>query len=140
MSKAESLPGMRPLPLDLVKEKERNRNLLPTRDAFKGKRGYWERPRPDGGYDWGYRFTTNEGGKITKEGGEVLEAMKPFAQADVARAANANGFPGAYAGRGKRMDARMDGSPARITNFQQDFCGNCDRLLVWCDCEADPCL
>lgn len=134
MIQPEKLPGMRPITLESVKEKDKTDRLLPTRDQFRNLPGYWEKPNGK----WGCKIKTNEHGKLTREGALLVDVMKPYARASVERVAGHNGFPGDWGGRGTRTDAHRDGSPARVTNFATDFCENCDRLKVWCDCECYP--
>ena len=56
----------------------------PTEADFKGKPGYWKKYKPDGSYEWGYKYTPNDGhGKLTKEAQEVHEMMTPFNHAAV---------------------------------------------------------
>jgi hypothetical protein len=70
----------------------RAQRLKPTEQDFKGKPGYWRKYRPDGSYDWGYRFRPNDGhGNLTPEGAAVQEMMRPFQVADTERHAALQG-------------------------------------------------
>lgn len=87
-----------------VAEIGRVRALLPGEAQFKGRKGYKKRycfnadgtPRRsiyDGHHvhEWRYDYKTNEKGKLTREASEVLEMMRPFSKADVARHLNNQG-------------------------------------------------
>jgi hypothetical protein len=68
-----------------VKEKAACEKLLPTEKDFAGRPGYSRKYRPDGTYEWKYSYRPNVDGKLTKEGGEVIERMKNFTRADSER-------------------------------------------------------
>lgn len=103
--------------------------LKPTREQFKGRKGYWEKPKKNGGFEWGYDFKPNDGqGKLTKEAAEVGEMMRPSMKADLERAADLNGWPGEY---GKGLKGRVTLLARHVAG---DWCGTCDRLRYWCEC------
>ena len=119
--------------------------LQPRESEFIGKRGYKRTYRPDGGYEWRYRYTTNVNGKMTREAGEVLEMLRPFSKADTERhqnreakkeraklrdrngavcfvdperaddAARRNGWAHVWSARGVRVAAGPDGMLFRLT-------------------------
>lgn len=74
-----------------VSEMARCQALLPREAEYVGRNGYRRRYRPDGTYEWRYRFQQNDGSptntKRTAEGHQVLERMRPFMKADAERQA-----------------------------------------------------
>lgn len=61
--------------------------LRPTESDFAGKKGFKRRYRKDGSYEWRYRYKPNDHGKVTREGAEVQEMLRPFQRADIERTA-----------------------------------------------------
>lgn len=59
--------------------------LLPKESQFIGRKGYYRHYNKDGSYRWGFKYRPNVDGKTTKIGGEILDSMRPFMRADVAR-------------------------------------------------------
>lgn len=94
--------------------------LRPTESMYKGKPGYRQfhtkivkgkkvevpGPRKDGYYEWAHKIVPNVGGKLTREGHEDLEAMRPYVLATAGRQAKLHGAPGDYGQRGKRWSTR----------------------------------
>lgn len=74
-----------------VAEMARCQALLPREAEYVGRKGYRRKYRPDGTYEWRYRFQQNDGSptntKRTAEGHQVLERMRPFMRADTERQA-----------------------------------------------------
>ena len=68
-----------------VAEIAKCQSLLPKEAHFAGRKGYYRHYRPDGSYEWGFKFRPNVRGRLTKIGGEVLECMLPFIKADTER-------------------------------------------------------
>ena len=90
-----NLSTARKIPLEQIREGAKNRALLPTENAFKGKPGYRQKKAKVwrtgvgwvDGYEWSYGFKPNENGKITRAASEVGEMLKPFSRAEVERQA-----------------------------------------------------
>jgi hypothetical protein len=71
-----------------VAEVGRCQALLPREAdviAALGEKGHRRKYRPDGTYEWSHPYTTNVGGKLTREAQAVHELMRPFSAADTAR-------------------------------------------------------
>lgn len=74
-----------------IKDKASVRKLLPTEKDFIGRPGYERKYTGELNhsgepiYKWRYKYRPNVDGKWTKEGGEVLERMRPFMKADSER-------------------------------------------------------
>lgn len=79
----------RTVTVEQVREVGRCQRMLPTESDFKGRKGYWKKPKdsanPDGPYDWGFRYRPNVNGKPTKTQQEMLSRFKPFMRADTER-------------------------------------------------------
>lgn len=87
----------------------KNQELLPSREQFKDKPGYYERPAKVmrtgvgmvDGYEWGYTYKANDGhGKLTNAAHEVGEMFAPHAVAEDSRQV-------AQTGLAKRWEPRM---------------------------------
>lgn len=59
--------------------------LRPKESDFIGKPGYERKYAKDGTYKWRYKFRPNDNGKLTREGAEVQERLRPFQEADTNR-------------------------------------------------------
>ncbi len=68
-----------------VKDIGRCQKLLPVEADFIGRKGYSRKYRPDGSYEWRFRYRPNVNGKATKTQEEMVQRMRPFMRADVER-------------------------------------------------------
>lgn len=85
------LRGAKTVTPEEVSDLRKANALRPKESDFIGRPGYRRKYRPDGSYEWRYRFKPNDHGKLTREAHEVGEMLAPSMHADADRSAKRSG-------------------------------------------------